>query len=243
MMNKTVTVGDRLKKVRVVEIIGPAGAGKTSLYSALGGFPGQILLSNFPDVHKLADAPFFLRYGLQLLPSLVRYSRPDSRQFSRREFAWMSIMVGWPNLLQKQSRGCTQVIVLDQGPVYLLAEMREFGPDYIRSQKAESFWAGLFKRWAETLDLIIWLDAPDTALLDRIRAREQEHIVKAETASKMIEYLNEYRRMFEATVSALGVHNPHLQVLKVDSGTLGTMEIRDQILARLDLHNGGKENG
>jgi shikimate kinase len=230
------------KKARVVEIIGPAGAGKTSLYTSLDEFPAQILLSNFPDVHKITDAPFFVRYGLQLLPSLARYFRPDSRPFSRREFAWMSIMVGWPTLLQKQIRTCPQVIILDQGPVYLLAEMREFGPDFIRAPKAEQFWQEVFSRWAQTLDMIVWLDAADAVLLERIRTREQDLLVKDETDAKMIEYLNCYRRIFESTVTALQVHNPHMQVLRFDTGISRTIEIREQILANLDVRNEGIVN-
>ena len=165
MRTKGASIEPGQKKARVVEIIGPAGAGKTSLYTSLDEFPAHIRLSNFPDVHKIADAPFFVRYGLQLLPSLARYSRPDSRPFSRREFAWMSIMVGWPTLLQKQIRTCPLVIILDQGPVYLLAEMREFGPDFIRAPKAEKFWQEVFTRWAQTLDMIVWLDAADAVLV------------------------------------------------------------------------------
>lgn len=243
MKNETVPAGFPQKKARVVEIIGPAGAGKTSLYVSLGEYPGQILLSNFPDVHKITAAPFFVRYGVQLLPSLARYSQPGSRPFSRREFAWMSIMVGWPTLLQKQVRTCPQVIVLDQGPVYLLAEMREFGPDFIRAPQAGKFWQEVFTRWARTLDMIVWLDAEDAVLLDRIRTREQDLLVKAETDEKMIEYLNCYRRIFETTVSSLLVHNPRLQVLRFDTGKFRTIPLRDEILARLDVRKEGIVNG
>ena len=218
------------EKCRLVEIIGPAGSGKTSLFTALGETAGQIRLSDFPDVHKLADAPFYIRYGLQLLPSLARYSRRASRQFSRREFAWMSVLIGWPNLLQKQFRENSAVIVLDQGPVYLLAEMREFGPEYIQAAKAEKFWRQLYQRWAQTLDLIVWLDADNASLMERIRTREQDHIVKNESGSKMVDFIECYRRIFITTVSALKVYNPRLRVLRFDTSRIRTDEIRDEIL-------------
>ena len=56
----------------MVEIVGPAGAGKTTLYQALDRHPEFIRLENFPDVRKVADAPFFILNGLQLIPSLLR---------------------------------------------------------------------------------------------------------------------------------------------------------------------------
>ena len=221
----------KAEKCRLMEVIGPAGAGKTSLYASLGESSAQIRLSDFPDVHKIADAPFFIRYGLQLLPSLARYSGGGSRQFSRREFAWMSVLVGWPNRLHGQFQEDPRVIVLDQGPVYLLAEMREFGPEYMRGEKADPFWQQLFQRWAQTLDLLVWLDADDATLMERIRSREQEHIVKNETGSKMTEFIDCYRRIFDTTVSALKTYNPGLKVLRFDTGKWTTNEIRDEILS------------
>lgn len=223
------------EKVRLVEIIGPAGVGKTSLYTALGQYPEQIRLSNFPDVHKLSDAPFFVRYGLQFFPSLARYSRRESRQFSRREFAWMSILIGWPHILQGQLKESPHVIVLDQGPVYLLAEMKEFGPAYIQAARAEEFWQNLYGRWARTLDLIVWLDAENGCLLERIRGREQDHIVKNEADSKMIEFLECYRRIFDSTVSALRTANPGIKVIRFDTGRLKTEQILEALLKELDL--------
>src|SRR6185369_16440622 len=158
---------------------------------------------NFPDVRKVADAPFFISNGLRLIPSLLRLYRSDSRHLTRREFAWMSILVGWSSLLRKEARDCNRVIILDQGPVYLLTEMRLFGPEYLRKKAAEGFWQDLFDRWRTTLSMVIWLDAPNDILLDRIRNRQQELVVKAEPAKVIYEYLERYRVEYEFILSVL----------------------------------------
>ena len=69
------------------------------------------------------------------------YPEHNSRKLTRREFAWLSILNGWPDVLQKELKN-NKTIILDQGPVYLLTEISEFGPEYLRRQKAEKFMAG-----------------------------------------------------------------------------------------------------
>jgi deoxyadenosine/deoxycytidine kinase len=220
----------RQKIPRVVEIIGPAGAGKTTLYKALSGYPEQIRLSGFPNIRKAADAPFFIRYGLQLIPSLFRLNRRSSRRMNRREFAWMTILNGWPFVLKRDVKKSSHVIVLDQGPVYLLAEMREFGPEYLKSEKSENFWQELYGRWASTLDMIVWLDAAETTLMERIRTREKGHVVKFESAPRVFEFLEQYRKAYNYTVSALEGKNSGIRILKFDTSRQQTKEIVDHLL-------------
>jgi len=220
----------RQETPRVVELIGPAGAGKTTLYKALSNYPEQIRLSNFPNIRRAADTPFFIQYGLQLVPSLFRLYRRSSRQLSRREFAWMSILNGWPFVLQKAVKKCSQVIVLDQGPVYLLAEMREFGPEYLKSENAEKLWQELYRRWAATLDMIVWLDAADIFLFERIRTREKGHVVKDKAAPTVYEFLARYRRAYDYVLSAFDTCMGGPRVLRFDTSRQRPGEIVDHLL-------------
>jgi adenylate kinase family enzyme len=214
---------------RVVEIIGPAGAGKTTLCQALNQYPKQIRWVDFPDVRNILDAPFFIWYGLSLFLTLLRLSQRDSRRISRREFAWLTILKGWPSNLAKDVKRNDQVIILDQGPVYLLAEMREFGPQYLTSPKADIFWQKIFSRWAATLDMIVWLDTADECLVNRIRNRTQEHMMKDESPEDVSEFLAQYRKMFEDVLSRLKVTSPGLRVLYYDTG----QQQSDEIVKRL----------
>jgi thymidylate kinase len=225
----------RLNKARVVEIVGPAGAGKTTLYQALGCRTEAIRMGNFPDVRKIPDAPFFISNGIQLIPNLLRIYRRDSRQLTRREFAWMSILNGWPAILRKESKDDTKVIILDQGPLYLLAEMRMFGPEYLRQKAAESLWQDLYRRWITTVDMVVWLDAADEVLLDRIRTRDQEHIVKTEPARVVYGFLDRYRNEYEFILSIFTTKMSNLKVLRFDTGRQQIKEIRDQFMSELSF--------
>jgi hypothetical protein len=147
----------------------------------------------------------------------------------------MTIMYGWPYLLQKEIKKSSRMIIIDQGPVYLLAEMREFGPEYLRADTAESFWQNLYGRWAGSLDTIIWLEAPDPVLLDRIRTREEDHVVKHETDSKMLDFLERYRKAYKFTVSALVAFNPDMRILKFDTSKQSAKEIVNSLVEEIGL--------
>jgi deoxyadenosine/deoxycytidine kinase len=220
-------------KTKIIEIVGPAGAGKTTLYQALGCYTDHIRLENFPDVHKWSDAPFYILNGIRLISSLVRLPKSNSRQLTRREFAWMSILYGWSALLRKQSKESNKTIILDQGPIYLLAEMRLFGPEYLRQSSADSLWHDFYKCWRTTLDMVVLLDAANDILLERIRNREQGLIVKDQPAPVVYDYLNRYRTQYAFLLSTLAMKNTNLKILRCDSGLMQPEDVLKRFLSEL----------
>ncbi len=235
-MNIALHIGEPRKKIpRVVEIIGPAGAGKTTIFNALSNYPERIRLANFPNVKRIADAPFFIQYGLQLVPILFRLYWHAGRKLSRREFAWMSILKGWSFVLDREVKKSSQVVVLDQGPVYLLAEMMEFGTKYQKSEYAEKFWQKIFNQWADTLNLIVWLDAEDNMLMKRIQTREKGHMVKLEPAPKVFDFLQRYRRAYDYVISMMEINPSGPRILRFDTGIQRSEEIINCLLGEFGL--------
>ena len=232
-MNRTASHGLSSGRSKIIEIVGPAGAGKSTLYRALQGSPECIHLGNFPDVRKWVAAPFYISNGIQLIPKLRRLSRSESRCLTKREFAWLSILHGWSDLLREESLHNGRAIVLDQGPVYLLAELLLFGPEYLRRSSAESLWQGLYERWSATLDMVIWLDAADDILLERIRTRQQDLVVKDRPAAEVYEYLDSYRTKYDQLLSILTAHKKALKIRCFNTGTLHTQNIVNELLSVL----------
>lgn len=223
------------KKPRVIEIIGPAGAGKTTLYNELNKYPGQIHLGKLPNPRKINNAPLFFWYGIQLIPTLFRVRKTNSRQFNRREFAWLSILYGWSHILQRDLKKFSQVIVLDQGPVYLLADMREFGPEYLLSKDAEKLWRDLYRRWAATLDMVVWLDTNENELFERIHTRNKNHPLKNASIPVSHEFFTAYRRAFDYALSMLEANSSGFRVLRVDTSRQKPSQIAESLLAEFDI--------
>jgi len=212
----------------IVEIVGLAGAGKTTLSQALSRST-NIHLGGFPNIRQISNMPFFIWNSLRLSPALLSLHRHISRKLTRREFAWLAILRGWPALLRREAKN-NKTIILDQGPVYLLTETSRFGPEYLRRRKAEKMWADLFSRWAGTLDTIIWLDANDADLLKRIRSRDKGHVVKNESADATFEFLADYRKAYEQVISRLVTFQPELRILRFDTSKLSIEEIANQLI-------------
>ncbi len=223
---------------RLVEIIGPAGAGKTTLCTILSHSGNRILLSNFPDVRKLSDAPFFISHGFRLIPAIIDFPRYCDRRLNRREFAWLTILNGWSNILQRKLKKNNSVILLDQGPIYLLTEVIEFGPKYLRKKKAaKPLWNDLYSRWADVLDMVVWLDAADADLTERIRSRHKGHPVKDRSVETTFEFLVGYRRAYDRTIARLSAIHPELKILWFDTSYTSPQEIADQLLLEFDLES------
>lgn len=231
LIDATRNSGSKQIRPRIVEIIGPAGAGKTTLCNMLSRYGSDIRLGNFPDVRKVTNALFFILYGTRLIPALIDISRHYGGRLSRREFAWLAILNGWSNVLQRELKRNNDIILLDQGPVYLLTETSEFGPEYLRRKTAAKLlWQDLYSRWADVLDVVVWLDAADTDLTERIRRREKGHPVKDRSIETTFEFLVCYRRAYERTISRLLANHPGLKILRFDTSRTSPQEIASQLL-------------
>ncbi len=234
-MNPKMHMPRARKQPRLIEIVGPAGAGKTTLSQVLSRHGEHIHLTSFPDVRRISDAPFFIWNGLQISPTLLGLPQSGSRRLGRREFAWLSILNGWPRKLKKDWAK-NEVILLDQGPVYLLAETREFGPEYLKKPESDAFWQRLYSRWADTLDVIVWLDVSDDAsLLKRIRNRDKEHPIKNESVESALEFLARFRKAYEQVISNLSTICPGLRIHRFDTGQETPQEIADQLSVEFSI--------
>jgi deoxyadenosine/deoxycytidine kinase len=222
-------------KRKIIEIVGPAGAGKSTLCHRLTEYPDRIRLGNFPDVHRWVDAPFYILNGIQLIPNLIRLPHSNSRRLTRREFAWLSILHGWATRLQSQLDHENRDIVLDQGPVYLLTEMLLFGPEYLRQNSADKLWQGLCERWGSILDMVVFLDAADDILLERIRTRQQDLVVKEQPAAVVYEYLNSYRMKYHFLLTVLAANRTCPKIIQFDTGCQQPQYIVNTLLSELDF--------
>lgn len=223
----------------LVEIIGPAGAGKTTVLHALRNRHESIQpglgLSRFNKI------PFFISNTFSMLPTYLRHYR-GSRWFTWRESRSMVYLQAGLHVLQKKQPDRRVVTLLDHGPLYRLATLTEFGPAMSTSRRYRQWWAKMFRRWAATLDMIIWLDAPNATLLERIRDRERWHMIKEEGDTEANEFLTRYRRTMERLIAET-VTDQTQPLLRFDTSQEPVEEIADRVLERLLLPGYGVARG
>ena len=138
------------------------------------------------------------------------------------------------HVLEQQTSNNDMVIMLDHGPIYRLAFLREFGPEITTSQLYKRWWNNLLTQWIATLDTIILLDASNDILLKRIRDRDRKHTIKEIYEQEAHEFLTRYRSSFEQIIGESITDRP-VRLLRFDTNQVSVAQIVDEVLTACKL--------
>lgn len=221
------------KPVSIVEVVGSSGVGKSTLLQTLCGNNRQIQpgirLSRFQTLPEWIDN---LVFGL----TTYFHQEQSTRWFTRTELRSMVYLDAWYQALEQPIPNQPRAIVWDQGPIYRLAMLQEFGPKMTHSSSYETWWNAQLKKWAAKLDLLVWLDAPDEILIERIYNRNQFHEIKGKSSEEGYDFLRRYRETAGQIIDRLIV-TQNLKVLRYDTSKISSPQIADQVLDMLDLNS------
>jgi deoxyadenosine/deoxycytidine kinase len=227
----------RQKSPRIMELVGLAGAGKTTLAQALSQRDKRIRVAADIELRRREHIPIFVRHAPLLLPVFLRRDRL-SRWFTWDEIKAMVYLKGWPSVLSQQTPRDGKVILLDHGPVFKLATLNAFGPEKFKSQYFEGWWNSMFKQWACVLDMVILLDAPEALLVERINSRNRRHAVKGKSKEEASEFLARYRASYEQILAELRARGKPM-LIHFDTSQVSVAQIVDEVLVHLGLNGSG----
>lgn len=216
----------------IIELVGPAGAGKTTLSRVLTHRNPMIQIGSDIELRKTKYIPVILRNTMSLLPIFLKSIRND-RHFTWEEIKYLIYLAGWREVLRQEAADGATAVLLDHGPVFKLATLNEFGPESLKTDQFANWWDRMFKQWASTLDLVIWLDAPDTILDERINSRDQRHSVKGKSESEVVHFLARYRTSYEEILAKLRIAGA-TQLLQFDTSRTSIEQVADEILSALN---------
>jgi GTPase SAR1 family protein len=190
----------RLHRPLRLELVGPAGAGKStlavSLVRQLQGAPREIW--------GLPALPLLLN-GTQLIPTftgLWLHSRSPLWHETRHMVRLRTLQ----RALRRPAPNSNEVLVFDEGPVFALAWLRGFGHAALRQQASAEWWRRALRDWASLVDAVVVLDAPDHLLAARIRARPHPHEVKEYPDGEIIQWMARFRQALEWVLTEMAGH-------------------------------------
>jgi hypothetical protein len=135
--------------------------------------------------------------------------------------------------LAQAGRRERRALILDEGPVFMMALLQALGDESLRTRALEGWWRDLFGRWAGAVDLIVWLDASDPVLTERIRNRDQAHLFKEADDPVIHAFLARYRDAYESVIARLTTSSGP-RVLRIDTEREPPQAILGRVLATLD---------
>jgi thymidylate kinase len=219
----------------IIELIGPAGAGKTTLSRALKHRSGRIQIGAEIELRKIKYVPVFVRNALLSLP-IILYRWHYSRWFTWEEIKYLIYLRGWPRILKHQAVEDGGAILLDHGPVFKLATLNGFGPVRLQTKGFGSWWNNMFRQWASIVDIVIWLDAPDPILEKRINSRNQRHAVKGRSEFEVLHFLARYRASYEQILAKWATYEEPI-LLKFDTSQTTIEQVADEVLRAINSYH------
>lgn len=146
----------------------------------------------------------------------------------------MVYLRGWHQVLKGLAPDNDSVTVFDHGPIHRLMLLREFGPEFTKSDVYIKWWNNMLNQWAATLHLVIWLDAPDAVLLQRLNSRTELHRVKGQPEQYAYQFFTRYRASYQRVIERMKASDgPRL--LCVNAHQTPADRIADRVLGALDL--------
>lgn len=202
------------------EIIGPAGAGKSSLLDVMRKRDDSIRVGL--SIWRL---PFSLlvQAGLSSMPGILmslagKFSVDDARLIIQ--------IHALQKLLSRESAKRYSALMMDEGGLFGLAKLRVYG----EANNSAPWVKDLFDNVAPTLDAVIWLDAHDSILARRIRERRKPHQTRDWPDREIAQFLARYRQAFDDVVTEL-VQRNQVRVMKFRTDQEPLEAIASQILA------------
>lgn len=214
----------------LIEIVGPAGGGKTALLRALAGDPR---IRAGLRIHRGRHFLEMLRHSAALLPTafgLLRH-RPSSVQNGLLHFVRLRTLPSVVMLAMADEPART--ILLDEGPVFSLGRLSVFQDADRGSGAMQRQWRAELDRWATLLDAVILVDAADAVLRKRIRERPKEHQIKDGSDAEMAGFLGRYRQAYREILSAMTARGK-VRVVELDTTHTSAGAAASRVIAELE---------
>jgi deoxyadenosine/deoxycytidine kinase len=219
-----------LRKPISIEMMGPAGAGKSSLIKILRESDQRFKLSSNPaGLNRI----WYSAKLLGLLPGLILHRRT----LSRDEIRSLVYLQAWHAMNVDDHE---QITLYDHGPLYRIAVLREYGVKFAQAKHFQKWLNSWYDRWTQRLDLVVLLDAPNEILMERVIARGRFRVLMTVSSEEAMQQLDAYRRAFNRMLEPVRQTASFPQVLKFDTSTMTTEAIAAQVIEFVETLTGAQ---
>ena len=224
----------RIPCPRLIELVGVAGTGKSTLLKALSRRNPRIQELELPS--KLLYLPSMLRVVFRWLP-LYLFKYRHGRWFTWEETRKIGYLDTWLDYSRSESEARDISAVLDPGSICWLVALRDFGPELTKDGQFQRWWEERLDQWAQALDVIIWMEAPIELSLNRVMGRDEEHEAKSMAAAAALKEFSRYRLSYVELIPEIA-RRGHARIFRYRSDQVSTEQMTNEIFAAVDFEAG-----
>jgi thymidylate kinase len=207
-----------------IEILGPPGSGKTALIEALQDSERDIIQVSI-YWRKPENLSVGVRSAFSVAP--VIFDGASNSGLSLKRVMWMIRLQAALQIFHRKAVTPPSIVTFDQGPVYTMVRLEQMALAAPEGSRLRRWWELKLDEWAQTLNLLVLLDAPNDVLIERIRRRSKSHVAKTQSDEAVGELLTDERARYEVLVGMLAQRGV-MQVLRFDTSVHSVDEIASQ---------------
>jgi hypothetical protein len=136
-------------------------------------------------------------------------------------------------IARASAKSGSEIILLDEGPVFSLGRLSVFQQANRGAGRIARAWRAEVDRWATRLDAVVWIDAPDNVLADRIRTRAKDHQVKGGADEEIADFLARYRQAYREILDRLTASGS-VAMVQLDTANVAVDAAADRVRATLE---------
>lgn len=223
-----------------IEVIGLAGAGKSTVTDAMFGSVKHAAAS-----YRLNKTRSMLRFALGILRGLPLVLLHGKTRLGFKHWYLLGhFEASVHDLCSRYQSVGHEVQILDQGPVFEFVSIKRYLLSGGYGKYLERVYIGLLKRFFASMDAIVYLQAPDAVLLERVMARSSGHLLKdmspGAQRQQMTYYREEYERIFlearDATVKLITLDTSIYRENEMLDATLDALSKSGVVLIKSDAN-------
>jgi nicotinamide riboside kinase len=225
---------DVVKRAVIVELVGPAGAGKTTLAEGVSATDRTVLSGLSLWGLPRRD---LMRSAMSLAPTIAAAALGGSKSRLRGGEIAQMIRLGALRRAVWREAQRHRVLLLDEGPVFALSWL-----DVFFSRNGDRVPAAWRRRvvsdWSMLLDVVVFIDASDVTLAERIRTREKPHMVKDRSDAEIYGFSAGFRKAFDRVIAEFAKAG-HVMVDALNTDRVPIEQSASRLLSRLKQRRNG----
>lgn len=212
---------------RFVEIIGVAGTGKTTVTQRLKKRAANLRVDfPFSEFKRLYYLNLF-----RMLPMLICLKLRGASVDKLRKMLKLETILTFLQDPERKNILAYQGFVFDQGPIYQVSNFRYILRSVPVNAQFEEWLKSMEMRTLSLIDAVVWLDASNDVLTERINSRDKDHPVKNKRREEIDRFLDYHRNIFHNILESKQAQS--MIVKHFDTGKKTTDEVVIEILLLL----------